>query len=103
MQMDGSRLTDRVAAQAGHDFPGLGPRCGLERGTRCAQAGRLAFFVFGLDRSLARGSHCARAGRGRFSYLGWIAAWRTDRTVHERTVGRFSYSGRIRVMNSNFS
>jgi hypothetical protein len=32
MQMDGSRLPDRVAAQVGNDFPGLGPRRGLASG-----------------------------------------------------------------------
>jgi hypothetical protein len=70
MQMDGSRLTDRVAAQAGRDFPGPGPRCSLERGTRCARVGRGPFFVFGPDRGLARGSHCVRAGRGPFFVFG---------------------------------
>jgi hypothetical protein len=64
MQMDGSRLTDRVTAQEGRDFSGPGPHCGLERETRCARAGCGPFFVFGLDRGLARKLRCARAGRG---------------------------------------
>jgi hypothetical protein len=48
MGMDGRRLTDRVAAQVGRDFPGPGPRRGLVHGARCVRAGRRAIFHFGL-------------------------------------------------------
>jgi hypothetical protein len=34
IEMDGSQSPDRVSAQAGRSFPGPGPGCGLERGTR---------------------------------------------------------------------
>jgi hypothetical protein len=34
IEMDGSRTLDRVSAQAGRSFPGPGPGCSLERGTR---------------------------------------------------------------------
>jgi hypothetical protein len=34
IEMDGSRSPDQVSTQAGRSFPGPGPGCGLERGTR---------------------------------------------------------------------
>jgi hypothetical protein len=58
MQMDGSRLTDRVAAQVGCSFPGPGPRMNPR-------------------------VHAERAVReradGPFSFSGQIAAWRVER------------------------
>jgi hypothetical protein len=34
IEMNGSQSPNRDSAQAGRDFPGPGPGCGLERGTR---------------------------------------------------------------------
>jgi hypothetical protein len=48
MGMDGRRLTDRVVAQVGRDFPGPDPRRGLVRGACCARVGRRAIFRFRL-------------------------------------------------------
>jgi hypothetical protein len=61
MQMDGSRLPDRVTAQVGNVFPGPGPGCSLEH---------------------------ERADGPVFA-LGRMMAWCAERRMRERAVGCF--------------
>jgi hypothetical protein len=73
IEMDGSRSPDRVSAQAGRDFPGPGPGCGLERGTRGARAGRWTGFHLGPHGGLARGARSEEEwATGRFRL--WAAS-----------------------------
>jgi hypothetical protein len=96
MQMDDSRLADRVAAQAGRDFPGPGPGCGLER----ERADR-PFLASGRIAAWRAGRAESERADGPFSASGRITAWRAERSLRERAVGLFSYLGRISIVNSN--
>jgi hypothetical protein len=96
--MDGSCLTDRVTAQAGRDFPGPGPGCGLE----CERADG-PFLASGPIAAWRTERSVSERADGPFWALGRIAAWRAERSMCEWAVGLFSYSDRISVVNSNLS
>jgi hypothetical protein len=71
IEMNGSRSPDRLSAQAGFHFPGPGPGCGLERGTRGARAGRGLFLRLGPFGGLRRGEESeSERATGRF----WLRA-----------------------------